>query len=398
LFGIYIHFPYCRQRCTYCDFAVSIKKTIPKERYLHAILAELAQRGPLFAGRRAVSIYFGGGTPSLWPGECIAAVVEAVLARFPPQGPEPEITVECDPKDLDIEVLLALKQAGVNRLSLGAQTFNDAQLSQLGRKHCAQDIPAAVERARAVGFANLSLDLLIGLSRQQTSELLDDTRRLLALCPEHISTYQLTVEPGTALAASIRRGKTPRPDDDTQADFYDRVRGLLADAGYQHYEISSFARRKGRDLRAVHNRLYWNLGEYLGLGVSAHSFRALPYPHGLGGERFANPRSTETYLSLFAPSAAAPSSPSPSNDPRLAHYEAIDPSALAREALWLGLRQMAGICRKTFAQRHGIDPLVLGGIEAERLCSQGLLEADTTTLRLSHRGVLYADTVGAALL
>ncbi|MCS6912119.1 MAG: radical SAM family heme chaperone HemW [Myxococcota bacterium] len=390
-FGVYVHFPYCRQRCPYCDFAVSVQPSVPHERYRDQVLAELAARAPLYAGRALVSIYFGGGTPSLWRPDCIAAVRRAVLATFPPRpGIEPEVTVEADPADLSDEVLLGLRAAGVNRLSLGVQSLTDRHLLRLGRQHDAAQARSAVARARAAGFANLSLDLMIGLPGQRWRELEEDLEGFLSLAPEHLSVYQLTVEPGTALAAAVRAGKVRMPGDARQAEAYQRAKLRLQEAGYQHYEISSYARGGGQDLRAVHNRLYWTLGEYLGLGVSAHSFRRLPDG---GGERFANPRSTRQYLArAFVPALE------PADDASLAYHERLEPEALARQGLWLGLRLLEGLSLDGFRQQHGYDPLLRHGDEIGRLLARGLLERSGDVLRLTSRGVLLADEVGVALV
>ncbi len=400
-FGVYVHFPYCRKRCPYCDFAVSARRDIPHERYLRQVLDELALRAGLFPGRRARSVYFGGGTPSLWRPECVGRVIAAVLLAFPPEDGA-EITVECDPKDLEDEVLAALRKAGANRISLGVQSLEDRHLVQLGRLHDAREAIGSVARIRRAGFDNLSLDLMIGLCGQSQKELQKDLAGMLALAPDHVSLYQLTVEPRTALAAAVRKGLLHVPENDVQADFYEAVHDILTAAGYLHYEISSFARNGKMDRRAVHNRLYWTSGEYLGLGVSAHSFRRLPDG---SGERFANPRGVEDYLA--GPSAAlrhaavlgGPAAhPPPETDPSLALYEHLLPDALAREALWLGLRQLTGLSRARFHGLHGYDPVVGQGEKIERLRSQGLLDVDGDLLRLSRRGVLLADEVGVQLL
>lgn len=399
-FGVYIHFPYCRQHCPYCDFAVAVRKQIPHDRYLRAIRAELRRKAPLFAGRAAVSVYLGGGTPSLWRPDCIAAVIAAVTAEFPPPpGCAPEITLECDPVGVEPETLLALRQAGVNRLSIGAQSLQPRHLVQLGRQHAPEDVRTVVARARAAGFANLSLDLMIGLIDQRRPELDDDLQAALALRPEHISLYQLTIEPGTALAAAIRRGRLTAPSDDEQADAYDRVREVLA-ADYEHYEISSFARRApdpAVDYRARHNRLYWTLGEYLGLGVSAHSFRRLAAG---GGERFANVRGVESYLAAWATHHATDHAPlsDPAAAPGLALHEHRDAAALAREGLWLGLRALTGLSRREFLSQHGHDPLSQHRAQIEALQARGLLAVEGDLVQLTRRGALFADEVGAVFL
>jgi oxygen-independent coproporphyrinogen-3 oxidase len=440
-FGVYIHFPYCVQRCPYCDFAIAVRRTIRHDRYRDAVERELAHKVPWFAARRAVSVYFGGGTPSLWRPDCIAAVLRSALAQFPPPpGVEPEITVECDPAELSplragpsaVERLTALRHAGVNRLSLGAQSFSPRQLQALGRRHGPEDIYAAVVAARQAGFRNLSVDLMIGLLDQSVQELDADLRALLSTRPEHVSLYLLTVEPRTPLSAAIRRGAAPEIDPDAQAAAYRQVCDRLAEAGFAHYEISNFARRDGdHDLRARHNRLYWTGGEYLGLGVGAHSFRRLPpapgdHPAG-SGQRFANLRGIDPYLAVWAPPAAAGAeSAAPAKQPRppaslpllreppadpvppmpaeaalpfpgLALFEDRDGDDLAREAMWLSLRRVEGVLPAEFRAEYGLDPCAAFAepIAEQRL--RGLLAPDLP-LRLTPDGLLLADEVGAAFL
>lgn len=393
MFGVYVHFPYCRQRCPYCDFAIAIRREVPHGRYRDAILAELGDRAPLYPGRRAVSVYFGGGTPSLWrPGD-VRQVRAAILGAFPPpEGTSPEVTLEADPKDLDGRTLAALREAGVTRLSLGVQSLRERRLVELGRQHSAAEARRAIAEARAAGFDNLSVDLLIGLPGQRRRELQADIDGLLRLAPAHLSLYQLTVEPGTALSAAVRAGRVRMPGSERQAWAYELVQAELAAAGYEQYEISSWAQGGGPDRRSAHNRLYWTMGEYLGLGVSAHSLRLLPPGEG-GGERFANERGTERHL------AKRWDGPRPlASDERLAHYERLAPEALAREALWLGLRLLQGISRRDFAARHGHDPLERQGEDIARLARRGLLSVEGDALRLTPQGVLFADEVGAALI
>lgn len=456
-FGVYIHFPYCVQRCPYCDFAIAVRRTIRHDRYQLAVENELAHKAPAFAARRAVSVYFGGGTPSLWRPDCIAHVLQATLVRFPPPaGVEPEVTVECDPAELSPlrsgsaaqARLQALRQAGVNRLSLGAQSFSPRHLQALGRRHSPEDIYAAVLAARQAGFRNLSIDLMVGLLDQSVSELDADLHALLSTKPEHVSLYLLTVEPRTPLSSAIRRGAAPRVDPEAQADSYERVRQRLTEAGFVHYEISNFARRDAtRDLRARHNRLYWTGGEYLGLGVGAHSFRRSParrdeHPAG-HGQRFANARGIDAYLALWAAGASA--SMDMANDvandtardkpatadvakatervslplissrsaesgalsvervtndlafPGLSLFEDRDGEALCREAMWLSLRRVEGVAPSEFQAEYGVDPCqAFADIIAEQR-QQGLLAADLP-LRLTPAGLLLADEVGAAFL
>lgn len=378
MFGVYIHFPYCRKRCPYCDFAVHARKRIPHDRYADAVLAELDGSAPRFAGRRAVSTYFGGGTPGLWRADCIGRVVDAVRARFALPD-DAEVTVEANPDDLPPAQLDALRQAGVTRLSLGVQSLQPKHLAALGRLHGPDEARAAVRAARAAGFRSISVDLMFALPAQTLTELDADVAGILELAPDHVSLYNLTVEERTAFSALSRRGLLKVPDSGVAAEMYERLTARVEAAGFVHYEISSWA-RPGH--RAVHNTLYWTSGEYLGLGCGAHSFRRT----GDGGERYANPRNVDDWFRAVASGAPRPP------------LETLSADALEREAVWLGLRYLDGIDRAAHAARYGDDPARRHAGEVDRLLREGLVELTADRLRLTRRGILFADEVGARFL
>ena len=376
MFGVYIHFPYCRKRCPYCDFAVHARARIPHEQYAASVCRELAQRAPLYHGRALQSVYFGGGTPGLWKAECIGEVLAAVRATFadgPAGGGELEVTVEANPDDLPRAQLDGLLRAGVNRLSLGVQSLADKHLHTLGRLHGRAEAERAVADARAAGFARLSLDLMFGMPSQTLTELEADLAGVVALAPDHVSVYNLTVEDRTAFGGLQRAGLLSVPDSGVCAEMYERIDARLGSAGFTHYEISSWA-RPGQEAR--HNTLYWTGGEYLGLGCSAHSFRRLPDG---GGERFSVARSVDEWLRA----------------PTVATRETLDAAALEREAVWLGLRLLAGIERSAHRRLHGVDPVEAHAAEVARLGAEGLVTVTPERLSLTARGVLFADEVGA---
>jgi putative oxygen-independent coproporphyrinogen III oxidase len=372
MFGVYIHFPYCRKRCPYCDFAVHARARIPHEGYAAAVRRELDLRAPLYAGRALTSVYFGGGTPGLWRADCLGEVLRAVRATFAAAGPV-EVTVEANPDDLPAAHLEALAAAGVNRLSLGAQSLQDKHLRSLGRTHGAGEVERAVAAARAAGIERLSVDLMFALPAQTLTELEADLAGVLALEPDHLSVYNLTIEDRTAFGGLQRAGMLSVPDSGVAADMFERIHARLGGAGFDHYEISSWA-RPGR--RAVHNTLYWTGGEYLGLGCSAHSFRRLPEG---GGERFSVARSVDQWLS----------------EPAIVTHERLDAAALEREAVWLGLRLLDGIDRAAHRRLHGLDAVAAHQAEVARLVGEGLLEVTAERIRLTARGALFADEVGA---
>lgn len=381
--GVYVHFPFCSVRCPYCDFAVDTRPTIPHEEYAAALVAEIGARARWFAGAGPlVSIYFGGGTPGLWRPDALGRVLDAARSAFGGSDPSAlEVTVEVNPGETDEPHLEALRRRGVSRLSLGLQAVEDRLLAALGRNHDAAAGPAAFRAARAAGFENVSVDLICGIPGQS----LEDWRRavdaVVALGPEHVSAYALTVERGTVFGSLDRAGGLQRPDDEETARMLEHAREALPAAGLARYEISSYA-RDGR--RSRHNRLYWALAPTLGVGVSAASFR--PLDDG-SAWRFSNPRSTEVYLrEARAGRVAAPRK-----------IERRTPADLANEALWLGLRTVDGIDRVAFRARHGRDPLTGREPAAGQAVAAGWLAADDRQLRLTEAGALLADEVAARL-
>jgi oxygen-independent coproporphyrinogen-3 oxidase len=381
--GVYVHFPFCSVRCPYCDFAVDTRTEIPHEAYADAVTAELEARRSWFTGAGGAlpalrSIYFGGGTPGLWRPGALSRVLEAARRAFDaPPAEELEVTVEANPGEVGDEHLRALRAAGVNRLSLGVQAFQDGLLGGIGRNHDAAAAPAAVAAARRAGLVRLSCDLMYGVPGQTMDDWRRSVEALVALAPDHVSAYALTVERGTAFGALDRAGRLPRPDDESVAAMFTWGRQALAEAGYQHYEVSSYA-LPGR--RSVHNGLYWSGAAYLGVGASAASFR--PLVDGTGW-RFTNPRATDTYL----------------RGPGPADAEHRSAGALENEALWLGLRTTDGVDRAAHAVRHGQDPLAAAARsqEARRCVEAGWLEVSDGALRLTPAGFLFADEVAGRL-
>ena len=384
--GVYVHFPFCASRCSYCDFPTEARAVVPHEAYAAAICAELAFRQEDYAGRRLRSVYFGGGTPGLWKAECVRRVLEHVCSAFADQGTQGlssgvEVTLEMNPGDVRLDDLRRLREGGVTRLSLGVQSLHDDELALLGRRHSSKEALRSIELARAAGFEHIACDLMFGLPSQSPSRFLESLREVVGFGPEHVSVYCLTLEEGTPLFARVQAGDLELPDDEVQVAMFEMGRQLLLQAGFRHYEISNFA-MPGRE--AVHNNLYWTGGEYLGLGAAAHSMRYLP---GGGVERRANPRDPDAYITSAMAGTLCPE-----------NIEILDTSKVRREALWLGLRLLEGISRKEYEARHGVDPAaVAGGVLAE-LVSEGLLEMTPECVRLTWRGVLFADEVGARLL
>lgn len=373
-FGVYVHWPFCPTRCTYCDFAAIVDRgRVPPERYAAAVLAEL-ERVPLPDGP-VRSVFFGGGTPSLAPPAFIGRVLEALWRRRT-LADGAEVTLEANPGTVDVRRAAAWRAAGVTRLSLGVQAVQDHHLAALGRDHTVRDAEAAVAAARAAGFDNLNCDLIYGLPGQSPAEWEDTLAWVGRWAPEHVSAYQLEVEPGTRLWRSVRRGETAPPDPDRVADLAMIAEARLPALGFRRYEVSNWA-RPGRE--SVHNRLYWTLAPYVGLGAGAHSFD--------GRTRRWNVRGVVAYLRAME----AGRSPE-------AGREDLDVGRLAGEFVWLGLRQVEGVRLDTFRLRFGrpLDEAFPG--VPERLERLGLLESDGVRLRLSRRGLDLYNRVAQEFL
>jgi oxygen-independent coproporphyrinogen-3 oxidase len=391
--GVYVHFPFCTVHCPYCDFAVDVRAEIPHDRYADAIIRELAARASWFrapaegdsaASPRLASIYFGGGTPGLWRPPALGRVIEACLRTFDagPRESPIEITVEANPGEIDETGLRALRAVGVNRLSLGLQSVDDRLLRAIGRNHDGAAGPAAVRAARAAGIESLSIDLMFGLPGQSQDDWRRSVDSVLALRPDHVSAYALTIERGTPFGARMRQGELTIPDDEQVATMQEWARDALTADGLSQYEVSSYA-RSGR--RAVHNGLYWTGAPYLGLGASAASFR--PLADGTGW-RFSNPRSTETYLRAVE---AGDGSPAP---PQVERRSRAD---LDNEAIWLALRTTDGVDRAAHATRFGADPAVSRAPAIWRCVDRGWLQIDARSIRPTPAGLLFADEIAVQL-
>ncbi|MBI4421946.1 MAG: radical SAM family heme chaperone HemW, partial [Gemmatimonadetes bacterium] len=281
---VYVHVPFCARRCSYCDFAIAVRKRIPTDRYVAAILQELRfrrERGE-WDDEPIETLYFGGGTPSLLPPDHLAQLTAALLAGAGPVAAteptvRPEVTLEANPDDVTPTAAQAWREAGVNRVSLGAQSFHPAVLQWMHRTHDAGAIPRAVDTLRAAGIHAISLDLIFGLPEELAADFGRDLDRALHLGPTHLSVYGLSVEPRTPLARWISRGAASTPADERYVRDFLLAHGTLVGAGFEHYEVSNYA-RPGH--RSRHNSAYWTSRPYAGLGPAAHSYR-----RGTGGER-----------------------------------------------------------------------------------------------------------------
>ena len=328
--ALYIHFPWCVQKCPYCDFnSHKAPSQIPEKQYIDALLEDLALDTVGHEHRPIVSIFMGGGTPSLFSPEAIAHLLEAVKQRLV-VSESLEVTLEANPGTIEHGRFAAYRAAGVNRVSLGAQSFNSAQLTQLGRIHGSDDIVVAVDELRQAGIDNFNLDLMYGLSAQTLPEALSDLRRAIALQPTHLSHYQLTLEPGTPFFH-----RPPQlPDDEQCYAMQLECQALLAEAGYQHYEVSAYAKR---GFRSVHNLNYWQFGDYFGIGAGAHG-KLTRNSLVTRTERVKQPRQ---YLTA-------------SVDQRLVQHPVVNEAELPFEFMLNVLRLRDGFEQSLFEQRTGL--------------------------------------------
>ena len=385
--GVYLHVPYCERVCPYCDFAVVAARPLGSERearFARAVLAELDARRPAFAGRRLGSVYFGGGTPSLLRPETVARLVRAVHGAFATPG-DPggvEVTLEVNPSTLERERLPGFREAGVTRVSVGIQSFDDAVLKRLGRAHRAREGRQTLEACRAAGFGNLSLDLLFAAPGQDLAALERDLAEVCAFGPEHVSAYELTWEPETPFGRAAARGRLTPADEDLAVAMHERVEAELAAAGLERYEISSYA-RAGRE--SVHNRRYWERRPVLALGPGAVSLDP-PGAAGPFGVRVANVRSEGEYLARIEAGAPATAGPG----------EVLDARTARGEAAFLALRTAGGLAAGPFASEFGAPPRAFFAEAIARLAAQGLLcEGPQGDLQLTPRGRILSDSVFA---
>ncbi len=377
--GIYVHIPFCRVRCPYCSFNVYTRRAHLADRYTACVADELALRvDSLPEGAVVDTIYFGGGTPTLVDPRALEALVQIVRTRLDVVD-APEITVETEPGTTSPSVFDALRRFA-NRVTVGVQSFDDVSLKRIGRPHDRDTARAAVEQARAAGFENIDIDLMFALPGQRPSEWVADLQAALSLEPEHLSLYNLTVEPHTTFATALRKGRLELPSEDAQATMLRRALELCADAGLEHYETSNFA-RPGH--RSRHNQAYWTGQPYLGLGAGAHGY--LP-GQGAWGRRWWNHRPPERWMTAVS----AGELPEEGRE-ELGRGEAM------LEQLFLGLRQRDGLHRQGFADRFGVDPMALLERPAATLVEAGLLVVDPKCLRLTEAGVILTDSVVADL-
>lgn len=361
--GLYIHIPFCSSRCSYCDFATGIYQSELADRYVRALVAEIASS--THRGARVDTIYFGGGTPSLLNRSQLQQILTTVYEQFEIDAGT-EITLEINPGSATLARLREFRGLGINRASFGAQTFDDRELAKLGRSHTASDTRRTFCDLRVAGFANVSFDLIAGLPGQTLAGWERNIAEAFALQPEHLSFYLLEVHSGTPLAQHIERGIQPKPDEDLAAVMYETMLERAEAAGYEHYEISNLCRP---GFQSRHNTKYWTGEAYFGFGCSAHSYDGK-------NRRWSNQRDVIEYVGLVEQGLSP-----------ITEKQILSESDVRAESLFLGLRLMRGVSRD-LCKDYDLD----------RFQEAGLLELDGDLVRLTRNGALLSNEVFAAFV
>jgi oxygen-independent coproporphyrinogen III oxidase len=374
--GVYVHIPFCRSRCSYCDFATGLHQVDLAARYVDAVISEIQRSTTTSEPIHIDTIYFGGGTPSLLTPEQLEGILGAITRGFDVSA-DAEITMEMNPGALALETLDSFRALGVNRASFGAQTFDDRELARLGRSHNTADTLNTFKDLRTAGFDNISFDLIAGLPGQSLERWQQNVQQALSLRPEHLSFYLLEVHAGTPLAEHIRRGIQPKPDEDLASVMYSFMLERAVAGGYEHYEISNLSLR---GLASRHNTKYWTGDAYFGFGCSAHSYDGK-------NRRWSNDRDINRYLQTIE-NGTTP----------VVEEQLLTLQDIRSEAVFLGLRMMRGIDTKRYQDMFGVDLQAEHKGDLARFLEAGLLEIDGDLLRLTRAGALMSNEVFAAFV
>lgn len=370
--GIYIHIPFCLKKCHYCDFVSYPVQGLPVDAYCQAVIAEGKLYHSFLSGdqEEIKSIYIGGGTPTCLPAESLVKILDG-LREFFPVSKDGEITVECNPQTVSKKYLGKLRAAGVNRLSIGAQSFDSRLLQEMGRLHGVRDIERVVFQAREAGFSNISLDLIYGLPGHTCRQWTDSLTAAAALPVTHISVYGLKLSEESPWGKLYAAGRLDLPDEDLSLEMQEAAMDYLTGQGYVHYEIANFALP---GFFSLHNRVYWNNKNYIGLGAAASSH--------WGNLRQTNCAALSSYLEEVKNG----------NFP-VADREVADREREMEETMFLGLRLLAGLDLPAFARRFGTDPVQKYQRQIEKLVRFGLLAHEGSKIRLTKKGIFLANEV-----
>ena len=367
--GLYIHIPFCDHICTYCDFPKLLTKGQRHAEYIEALIQELKLYQQNVGFSNLQSIYIGGGTPTALSVEQIQPVFDFLTEQIQMNQIQ-EFSIEANPENLTRHKIQYLKAQGVNRFSLGVQTFHESLLKRIGRKHQAQEVIQAVANLKQCGIKNINLDLIYAIPGQTLDELRDDLRQVISLEVEHISAYSLIVEEHTQLYLAYMRDQIELTDNEIEAKMYEVTIETLTEAGYEHYEISNFAKSKP----SLHNQWYWKNETYIGVGLGAHGY--------VKGQRYQNTRSINTYIELL-------------KDGKLPMIEshALTKEEMIEEEMFLGLRLLKGVNLKAISDKYDVNIDEIYGKAFEELIQKGYLEQKELNVRLTPSGLLMANEV-----
>ncbi|MEJ6951126.1 radical SAM family heme chaperone HemW [Natronospora cellulosivora (SeqCode)] len=386
--AIYLHVPFCEGKCRYCDFYSKNLSENKVERYIKALEIEIKARARILRETNDLdsktkfkvnTIYIGGGTPSLLSSKDIKKIFLLLKENFS-LSVSAEITIEANPNSLNREKSEAYKEIGINRISLGVQSFNDEELKFLGRRHNSIEALEKIEVLRKY-FSNFNIDLIFAIPGQSKASWKDNLMRAISLNPKHISIYNLQIEEGTSLAQDLEKGKFEKADDSLDAEMYIMAKEILSQNGFTHYEISNFARTAKQ---SKHNRIYWELKPYLGLGPAAHSFT--------GKIRYQNYSSISKYYELLLENSLNIKS-NISDLPTITEIKVLDSKELMSEKIFMGLRLLEGISLDDFAENFNISLLTVYKEEIQRLKELSLIKIMNRRLSLTKKGLLHANRV-----
>ena len=377
-FGIYIHVPFCVRKCSYCSFYSVAGQDKWFDQYVNAVHAQIKQaaQSRWIGDRQVESIFFGGGTPTVLDPEQLVFLLQQCGLRFDCQHEDIETSIEVNPATIDYDGLVRLRRGGFNRISIGVQSLHDRELKRLGRLHTADDALHTVAMAREAGFTDLSMDLMYGLPGQDVAAWQQTLDRALAVSPDHLSIYELTLEQGTPFFVRAGQGELDIPDEDEVLAMLDHTCRIMERADFQRYEISNYA-RPGHECR--HNVNYWNNGSYLGFGPGAVTCKS--------GRRMTALADIEQFCGRIQ-----------AGQPVGIDEEELTPEERFRETVIMGLRMIRGVNLNALEKRFGIDLITYYGATLDRLMRQQLLEVHQGRLRLTERGLLLANTVMAELV
>jgi oxygen-independent coproporphyrinogen-3 oxidase len=367
--GLYIHIPFCKQACHYCDFHFSTNLQL-METMMDSIIVELKLRKDYLKGEAVDTVYFGGGTPSLVPAEYLGKILDQIAQLFP--GRKQEVTLEANPDDLNPQALANWKSLGVDRLSLGIQSFQDQILKAYNRAHTSKEATQAIQLARAAGFEKFSIDLIYGYPHSDHRLWQLDLEEALRLDPGHLSAYSLTIEPKTTFGNWTKKGKFSPAEDEFVVQQFEWLQERCDKAGYLQYEISNFSRP---NQAAIHNSNYWKRSPYLGIGPSAHSFD--------GNSRGFNPSSNASYTKALSAGSL----------PFV--LEQLTPTESINEEILTGLRTQWGLDTGSLAERYHLDILDIKKGPISKLTELGMIHTLGKTLTLTRKGQLLADSIAS---